>query len=155
MFFLFFSRTPMIFSLYLHSGHCLPTITCVTYRPPGRAGTVSSDVVARSSILTGAALLTMRPVTTGGAALSTAVTTHKSRVKCFRHKPCSLHQQRMLRQTANIFSQTHRRECRIRNKHDADTHKTPEYPGAQMHSPVSWLQVAPLRHWQGSWHALP
>lgn len=55
--------------------YCPPTLTGVTYRPAGGAGTVSSDVVAHSSVLTGAALLTLRPVTTGGAALSTAVTT--------------------------------------------------------------------------------
>lgn len=58
----------------------------------------------------------------------------------------SLHQQRMLRRTTGNMNV---------GKHGAGTHKAPEYPGAQMHSPVSWLQVAPLRHWQGSWHALP
>lgn len=36
------------------------------------------------------------------------------------------------------------------NERDAGTHKAPEYPGGQMHSPVTWMQVPPLRHWQGS-----
>lgn len=67
-----------ILSLFLSLAfllHCLPTSLRVTYRPAGRARTISSDVVACSSILTGAALLTLRPMTTGGAALSTAVAT--------------------------------------------------------------------------------
>lgn len=67
---------------------CPAFITDVTYRPASRAGTVSSDVVARSSILTGAALLTVGPMTTGGAALSTAVTTDKSQT-FLAHALCS------------------------------------------------------------------
>lgn len=52
-----------------------------TYRPPSRAGTVSSDVVARSSILAGATLLAVKTVATGGAPLATTVTNefHKKR----------------------------------------------------------------------------
>lgn len=73
-------ETKMVFfvqfsSLRLFFHHCILAFTWVTYRPPDRAGTISSDVVAGPSILTGAALLTLRPVTTEGAALSTAVTT--------------------------------------------------------------------------------
>lgn len=53
----------------------------VTYRPPSRAGTISCDVVARSSVLTGAALFTLRPMTTGGAALPTAVSTQVKSIR--------------------------------------------------------------------------
>lgn len=86
----------MTFSHFLLSIICLlhyiPSV-CVTHRPPGRAGTVSSDVVARSSILTGAALLTLRPMTTGGAALSTAAITQvknqmSQRTPTFLHSKC-------------------------------------------------------------------
>lgn len=53
----------------------------VTYRPPSRTGTISCDVVARSSVLTGAALFTLRPMTTGGAALPTAVSTQVKSIR--------------------------------------------------------------------------
>lgn len=53
----------------------------VTYRPPSRAGTISCDVVARSSVLTGAALFTLRPMTTRGAALPTAVSTQVKSIR--------------------------------------------------------------------------
>lgn len=67
------------FVLFHFSG-LSPLVLFVTYRPAATARTISSDMVACSSILTGAALLTLWPVATGGAALSTAVP-HKSGVK--------------------------------------------------------------------------
>lgn len=82
----------------------------LTYRPAGGAGAVPGDVVARSSVLTGAALLAVRPVTPGGAALAAAV------------------------------GET-RRQCGNAGDDEdgapSDTHKAPEYPGGQTHSPVS------------------
>lgn len=80
----------------------------VTYRPASGAGAVSSDVMARSTVLTGAATLALGSVTTRGTALSTSV----ARVTCQRSKvldtKCiyiSLHHQTM-RQTT----------CRWKNK---------------------------------------
>lgn len=111
--------------------------TCVTYRPPSGAGTVSGDVVARSSILAGATLLAVKTVATGGAPLATTVE-RESRIR-FRKRRKN---ERQAFFKAEIKAQ--------RNEGDAGTHKAPEYPGGQMHSPVTWTQVPPLRHWQGS-----
>lgn len=54
--------------------------TCVTYRPPSGAGTVSGDVVACSSILAGATLLAVKTVATGWAPLATTAT-RESRIR--------------------------------------------------------------------------
>lgn len=47
-------------------------LSAASYRPSSRAGAFSSDVMAGSSILTGAALLALWAVTSRGTALSTA-----------------------------------------------------------------------------------
>lgn len=95
----------------LHSG--LKRALELTYRPAGGAGAVPGDVVARPSVLTGAALLAVRPVTPGGAALAAAVGRHVDRSA----------RERRRREDAGVAS--------------SDTHKAPEYPGGQTHSPVS------------------
>lgn len=77
---------------------------------------------------------------------------HKSRVKCLCINEKNTHT--FNKRHGNIFWLTPRRKSQS-TKYVDGTHKAPVYPGAQMHSPVSWLQVAPLRHWQWSWHALP
>lgn len=113
--------------------------TCATYRPPSGAGTVSGDVVARSSVLAGATLLAVKAVAPGGAPLATTVT-RDSRIRFRKRRKKNPERQAFFK--AEIKAQ--------RDEGDAGTHKAPEYPGGQMHSPVTWTQVPPLRHWQGS-----
>lgn len=80
-------KTPVLIQcLSVWPGSFLSATNCVTYRPPSGAGTVAGDVVACSPVLAGATLLAVKTVATGGAALATAVTTGKTRIKSIFHR---------------------------------------------------------------------